>query len=159
MGTWCDVNCLFIGAEDLNLKSTKGFGSANKRRSDHKCRPAVVSGPAVHIVSTHKKKKRRKGSNLLKVLSLKHLNNLALNIIKPLDYFRDDNKRALTPQLSLSLSASLLMEIVAYFAGKVRQSVRKKERGKHNEMIRNDLTQRFPFLSPSLKGVWSKARL
>lgn len=46
--------------------------------------------------------KAEKSRNLLKLLSLKHLNNLALSIINLLDYFRNNNKRGLMAQLSLS---------------------------------------------------------
>lgn len=96
----------------------------------------------MHIINSLppalKKGGRGGGSNLLKLLSLKHLNNLPLKVINLLDY--GDNKRAeLYSCLSLFLSASLLMEIAAYFAG----SVERKYRRKRHEIIRVDLTQGF----------------
>lgn len=74
---------------------------------------------------------------MLKLLSLKHLNNLPLKVINLLDY--GDNKRVEHSYFSFFLSASLLMEIAAYFAG----SVERKYRRKHHEIIRVDLTQGF----------------
>lgn len=74
---------------------------------------------------------------MLKLLSLKHLNNLPLKVINLLDY--GDNKRVEHSCFSFFLSASLLMDFAAYFAG----SVERKYRRKHHEIIRVDLTQGF----------------
>lgn len=125
------VNCLhnfFFFLQKLKisaLKNTEGgkYGNANKRRSDLKSKLTVVSGLAVHIINTlppalKKGGKGGKSSNLFKLLSLKHLNNLALNLRNLLYYFGSDNKRVkLYSAFSSFLSASLLMEIAAYFAG------------------------------------------
>lgn len=81
---------------------------------------------------------------MLKLLSLKHLNNLALNIINLLDYFRNDNKRVFnTVALSLGVAANGDRR-------KERQSVRGEKRGKRIEIIRVDLTQGFLLLPSSL---------
>lgn len=66
---------------------------------------------------TKNKRKGRKSRNLLKLLSFKHLNNLALSIINVLDYFRNNNWGLMA---QLSVLASPLKEC---------------ERGKREESI------------------------
>lgn len=67
---------------------------------------SLVSGPAVHIITTPTSTlktggKAEKSSNLLRLLSPRNtVNYLARNITYLLDYFRGDNKRVVTPRLS-----------------------------------------------------------